>query len=97
MTVEHIVFIEANEGQSEQVAQELLDGIAGLKGKIPGVLDVKLGANFTNRAPGVTHAAVVTLEDKEALAGYGPHPDHKEVLKLLLPFAKNVTVVDIEI
>ncbi len=97
MSIEHIVLIEANEGKSEQEAKELLDAISGLKGKIPGVLDVKLGANFTNRAPDVTHAAVVTLEDKEALAGYGPHPAHKDVLKLLLPFAKNVTVVDIEI
>ena len=97
MTVEHIVLIEPNEGVTETQMQEIMDGIRGLKGKIPGVLEVKIGGNFTDRAPGVTHAAVVTLSDKEALAGYGPHPAHKDVLDILLPATKNLTVADIEV
>lgn len=97
MTVEHIVLIETNEGVTDAQMDEVMNGIRGLKGKIPGVLEVKIGDNFTDRAPGITHAAVVTLTDKEALAGYGPHPAHQELLKILMPAAKSLTVADIEV
>lgn len=96
MTVEHIVLIEANSGVSDEQTKEVLDGIAALKDKIPGVQDVKIGENFTNRAPHISHAVVVTLTDKDALAAYGPHPAHKDLLKILMPFAKNLTIADIE-
>lgn len=97
MTVEHIVLIEPNDGVSEDQTKEVLDGIAGLKNKIPGVVDVKIGKNFTKRAPQISHAVIVTLVDPEALAAYGPHPAHKDVLRILLPFAKNLTIADIEV
>ena len=97
MTIEHLVLIEANEGVSEAEAQEVMDGISALKGKVPGVLEVKIGKNFTDRAPHITHAASITLADKAALAAYGPHPAHQDLLKILMPMAKNLTIADIEI
>ena len=51
MTVEHILLIEPNDGVSEDQTKQVLNGIADLKNKIPGVVDVKIGKNFTNRAP----------------------------------------------
>jgi hypothetical protein len=97
MTIEHLVMIEANDGVTEEQAQEVMDGIMGLKDKIPGVLDVKIGNNFTDRAPHISHAAVITLADKAVLAAYGPHPDHQELLKILMPMAKSITIADIEV
>ena len=97
MAIEHIVLIEQNDGVSEDQAQEVMDGILALKGVVPGVLDIKIGPNFTDRAPHISHAAVITLSDKDALAAYGPHPAHQELLKLLGPMAKNVTIADIEV
>ena len=97
MTVEHILMIETNEGVSDEDMQEVLDGIVALKDQIPGVLDVKIGKNFTDRAPHITYSGVVTLADKEALAGYGPHTANKELLKILMPTVKNITIADIEI
>ena len=97
MTVEHLVLIETNDGVTDAQAQEVMDGIAGLKGKIPGVLGVKIGKNFTDRAPHISHAAAITLADKEALVGYGPHPAHQDLLKILMPIAKSLTIADIEV
>ena len=37
------------------------------------------------------------MQDRETLAGYGPHPAHQQVLQLLQPVAANLVVVDIEI
>ena len=96
MTVEHILMIETNDGVSDQDMREVLDGIIALKDKIPGILDIKIGKNFTDRAPNITYAGVVSLADKEALAGYGPHPAHQELLKILMPVVKNITIADIE-
>ena len=96
MTVHHLVLFDFDPGLTDTQAAELFARIDALLRQIPGVTDVKLGKNFTTRAPGVTHAAVVTMKDKQALAGYGPHPKHVEVQGLLKPHLKNLSVVDIE-
>ncbi len=97
MAVEHLVLIETNDDVTSEQVEEILQATHGLKGKIPGLLDVKIGRNFTDRAPHISVAAVITLADKDALAAYGPHPVHQELLKILMPAAKNVTIVDIEV
>ena len=97
MTVQHLVLIETNEDVTEAKAQEIMDGIRGLKGKIPGVLDVQIGENFTDRAPHISHAAVIMLADKDTLANYGPHEAHQDLLKILLPAANSLTIADIEV
>lgn len=97
MTVEHLVLIETNDGVTDAEVQEVMDGIIALKDKIPGVLEVKIGKNFSDRAPHISHAAVITLTDKDALAAYGPHPAHQDLLKILMPIAKNLTIADIDV
>jgi hypothetical protein len=97
MTVEHLVLIETNDGVTDAEVQEVTDGIIALKDKIPGVLEVKIGKNFSDRAPHISHAAVITLTDKDALAAYGPHPAHQDLLKILMPIAKNLTIADIDV
>lgn len=97
MTVEHLVLIETNDGVTDAEVQEVMDGIIALKDKIPGVLEVKIGNNFSDRAPHISHAAVITLTDKDALAAYGPHPAHQDLLKILMPIAKNLTIADIDV
>ncbi len=96
MSVEHIVLLEPNDGVSDEQMAEALAAAAGLKDKVPGVLAVKFGKNFTDRAGNITHAANVTLADKQALAGYGPHPAHQAVAKILGGLAKNLMVVDFQ-
>lgn len=96
MSIQHIVLLELNDGVSDETAQGALTAIAGLKDKVPGILDIKTGKNFTDRAGNISHGAVVTLKDKDALAGYGPHPAHQEVVATLKQHVKNITVVDFE-
>jgi hypothetical protein len=94
MTVHHMVWLELDSGLSVAKATEMFGKVAGLLKQIPGVMDVKAGRNFTARAPNITHATLVTLKDKEALAGYGPHPKHVEVQGILKPHVKNLLLVD---
>lgn len=55
-----------------------------------------MGQELASRASNVTHAAIVTLKDRQSLAGYGPHPNHVEVQQILKPHLKSLSVVDIE-
>ena len=97
MTVHHMVMLELDGGLSDTQATEMFAKTGALLRQIPGVVDVKSGRNFTTRAPNVTHATIVTMKDKQALAGYGPHPKHVEVQAILKPHLKSLSVVDFEV
>ena len=54
------------------------EGLEGLKGKIPGLLDIKVQANGLSSS----NADVMldsSFESEEALKGYSVHPAHVEV------------------
>lgn len=59
-------------------------------------LEVKSGKNFTDRAGSFSYAIIVTLQDKDTLSGYGPHPAHQEVTKTLGGLTENLIAVDFE-
>ena len=96
MTIEHIVLLEKKDDATDEQTLAAVAGIKSLKEKIPGVMQVKISDNITDRAP-YSHGAIITMQDRETLAEYGPHPAHQEVLQLLQPVAANLVVVDIEI
>ena len=95
MPIEHIVLLEKKETATEEQLNSFLEAAKQLKDKVPGVLDVIHGENFTDRAPH-SHALIVTMVDRDALAGYGPHPAHQEVATMLKEVAKDWVIVDIE-
>ena len=95
MPIQHIVLLEKKETATAKQLNSFLGAAKRLKDKVPGILEVKLGENFTDRAPH-SHAIIVTMADKDALAGYGPHPAHQEVATMLRQVAKDWVIVDIE-
>ena len=95
MPIQHIVLLEKKETTTEKQLNSFLGAAKKLENKVPGILEVKLGENFTDRAPH-SHALSVTMADRDALAGYGPHPAHQEVATMLKQVAKDWVIVDIE-
>jgi len=79
MPVAHMVWIKFNDDVTAERAQAHMDALVSLQGKVPGVVDLQAGENFTDRANGYTHGLLVTLESKAALEAYGPHPEHAAV------------------
>jgi Stress responsive A/B Barrel Domain len=57
--------------------------LRSLRLEVPGVANLTVGANFTDRAHGCTHGLVVELRDRQALAEYAAHPRHVEVAAAL--------------
>jgi hypothetical protein len=79
MSVQHIVLLKFRDGITADRIAHHLRGLAGLRDRVPGIVDLTIGENFSERSRGYTHALIVTLIDRAALAAYGPHPAHREV------------------
>jgi hypothetical protein len=93
--VEHIVLFKWKiEATAEQIEQAI-DGLRDLKDRIPNVLGLSVGENFSERAQGFTHGLVVRFPDKAALEVYGPHPAHQHVVQTFInPIRENVLALD---
>ncbi len=95
MAVHHMVWIRFGDDVSDCRIAEHLEALRSLKHNVPGVIDVKVGENFTDRAGGFTHGLLVTLDSRDALAAYGPHPAHQKVAGALTEDAE-LMAMDIE-
>lgn len=75
--VKHVILWKLKEGieDREAVKQEIKTALEGLKGRVPGLLEIKVITEFL---PSATADVMLdsTLEDMEALKGYAVHPDH---------------------
>jgi hypothetical protein len=97
MTIQHVVLVEWKDDADQAAIDGFVSAVAALPGKIDGVEKVQFGENFTDRAGNFTHMGIVTLRDKDALAGYGPHPEHQAALEVGMPAVANIIVADIEV
>jgi hypothetical protein len=79
MPVNHHVWIKFRPDVPAAVVDEIVAELRALRGAVPGILDLNIGRNFTDRANGYTHGLMVILQDKAALAAYAPHPAHVAV------------------
>jgi hypothetical protein len=96
MTVQHLVLVEWKDEADDATIDAFMTAVGSFPDKIPGVEKVEWGRNFTDRAGNFTHAAIVTLRDKEALANYGPHEDHQAALAAAGPMVASIIVADFE-
>ena len=69
---------ELSEEKKQVVKTELKEGLESLKGKIPGLLSIKV---YTQGLPGSTADLMLDseFESVEALKGYSVHPEHVAV------------------
>lgn len=80
-----------------KIKQGIKDGLEGLKGKIPGLIDIKV---ITDQLP-TSNADLMldsTFESVEALKGYATHPAHVKVAdRDVRPFTEVRSCLDYEI
>jgi hypothetical protein len=96
--IEHIVLFRWTDAASEEAKTNVMTKLRQLKGKIPGIVDLTCGANFSDRSKGYTHGLVVRFTDRAALQIYGPHPEHQRIVQnLIKPIAADILALDYEI
>ena len=95
--IEHIVLFRWKDEASQEAKDRVVEELRGLKGKIPGIVDLSCGTNFCDRAKGYTHGLVVRFKDRAALEAYGPHPDHQRVVQnFIAPIRADILALDYE-
>ena len=96
--VEHLVMFKFVDGTDETQLEAVTEGLRSLRTKVPGILELTAGRNFTQRARGYHLGLLVRLRDREALAGYGTHPEHLRVVETLIkPHLDELIVLDYEV
>ena len=82
--------------KKEEIKAGIKEGLEGLKGKVPGLLEIKV---YTNPLESSNAEVMLdsVLESEEALKGYAVHPDHVEVANTKVrPYTATRTVMDFE-
>ena len=99
--VKHIILWtlkEMSDSEKESVKAGIKEGLEGLKGKIPGLVDIKV--NTIGRLTSSTADLMLdsTFESEEALKGYSKHPAHVAVAdSKVRPFTASRACLDFEI
>jgi hypothetical protein len=95
--IEHIVLFRWTDQASQEAKDKVMTELRNLKNKIPGIVDLTCGANFSDRAKGYTHGLLVRFTDRAALNAYGPHPEHQRVVQNFInPIRADVLALDYE-
>ena len=96
--IEHIVLFRWTESARQEEVGKVMTELRELKGKIPGILDLSCGTNFSERSKGFTHGLVVRFKDRASLETYGPHPEHQRVVQNFInPIRADILALDYEI
>ena len=87
-----------SDSEKESVKKGIKDGLEGLKGKIPGLIDIKV--NTEGRLASSTADLMLdsTFENAEALKGYSKHPEHVTVAdSKVRPYTASRSCLDFEV
>ena len=93
----HIALFRWKAECSEADIDAVMTDIRRLKQQIPEVIDLTAGVNFGPYNEGYTHAVVVTLKDRAALASYRDHPMHRPVAEAVDRMFEQSIGIDFEV
>jgi len=95
MTVQHIVWLKAQEDISDSEMDDLMLRVKQLK-TIPDVGSISTGKNFNDRKHGYNYGAVMTFPDKAALRAYLEHPEHQVMSAEVKRMCADILTFDFE-
>lgn len=99
--VKHVILWQLKDEYSEEqkldIKKGIKEGLEGLAGKIPGLVDIKVNINglVSSNADLMLDS---TFEDEASLKGYAVHPEHVAVADgKVRPHTKNRVCLDYEV
>jgi hypothetical protein len=94
--VRHVLLLQPRPDTSAQAIESCRQALAGLVGRVPGLLDFHWGENLApaERRDGFTHGFSMDFINRDALHAYGPHPDHRPVAQLVRATFERIVVLD---
>lgn len=100
--VKHIILWtlnpELSETQKAEVKAGIKEGLEGLAGKVPGLLEIKVNVDGRLESSNCDVMLDSTLESPEALKAYATHPAHVAVADgKVRPYTVQRTCLDFEV
>jgi quinol monooxygenase YgiN len=81
----------------EETCRAIKAKIEALRGRIPGMLHVDAGVDFSNSETSMDVVLYSEFESREALDGYQAHPAHQEMAKFITEYRIERRMVDYEV
>ena len=72
-------------GTTEDQKQRATAEIRALQTKIPGIIEICVGVNFSPRSQGYEFGGFMKFADRAAMDAYSDHPVHQQLLSWLMP------------
>lgn len=99
--VKHVILWQLKDSLSEEekvkIKQEIKEGLEGLAGKIPGLVEIKVNA-VGLPSSNADLMLDSTFTDEVALKGYAVHPEHVAVAdSKVRPYTANRVCLDFEV
>ena len=96
--VRHILLLQQRADATADEIDGCRAGLAGLVGRVPGLIDFHWGANLApaERRDGYTHGFSMDFADRASLDAYGPHPEHKVAAARVRTVFERIAVLDFE-
>ncbi|HIP06367.1 MAG TPA: Dabb family protein [Mariprofundaceae bacterium] len=92
--IKHIVmWTLADKADAETVKTTL----EGLKGKVPSIIDIEVGIDFSNTDASADVVLYSTFASNDDLSAYVQHPEHQAVIPMMQRVTTSRKVVDYEI
>ena len=89
---------ELSDSEKETIKKDIKDGLEGLVGQVPGLLDVKVHISGRLASSNADLMLDSTLEDEAALKGYAIHPAHVAVAnEKVRPYTVQRACLDFEV
>lgn len=98
--VKHIVFWKLRKsalGKSKAENATLIkEKLEALNGRIPGLLSLEVGIDFSKTRNSADIAAYCTFANRDDIDKYQTHPEHMAVIPLIMKTASEFRMVDYE-
>lgn len=88
---------EADGRGREENARRIQEALEGLRGRIPGLLAIEVGVDFSGDADAAHIVLYSEFTDREALVAYHHHPLHEAIKPLVAACRSERRVVDYEV
>lgn len=93
----HIALFKWRADASQKGISRAINEIRLLKEKIPEIIDLYCGENFSKWSGGYTYAVIVKTKNRQSLDIYRKHPAHVFVVKIIEKLEEDSLGIDIEV
>jgi len=87
---------EAHGRSAAENARAIKEKLEGLRGRVPGMLRIEVGIDFSRTDNSSDVALYSEFESRAALDAYQAHPEHKAVMPFILEARSERRLVDFE-